>query len=354
MSSDNRGAENRACGAVRIGYDWAVTMSAVLQSPLVRLALSCAVLVMAVYLVVRPSDDAPSPATADPRSSSSAASSVFGPAPSSGPGVVTIGGTVLPVVGGGEGEWQVLTPCARTVVVDGTHIAGAHVVLDPGHGGRETGAVGPTGVVEAELNLDVAGRVAERLEDMGATVVLTRRSDERVTLTTRAAIADALDPLVFVSIHHNSGPTSPSDEPGVQVFHQQDEPESARLAGVLWEELRSAFTPFSDQWSAGLSTGVRARLSADGDDYYGVLRGSDGVPAVLIEALYLSSEPEATLLADDAIRDAEADAIAAAVVDWLGTDRPGSGFIGPLVAEESAGGGGGTDGCVDPPGLTGP
>lgn len=328
-------------------------MSAVLRSPLARLTLACVALVVAVHLVVRPSDDPTPSLTTHPTSSDPTAPSVFGPAPRSGPGVITIGGTVLPVVGGHQGEWQVLTPCARTAVVDGTHLAGAHVVLDPGHGGRETGAVGPTGVVEAELNLDVAGRVADRLAKMGATVVLTRRSNERVTLTTRTAIADALDPLVFVSIHHNSGPTRPSDEPGVQVFHQEDDPESTRLAGVLWEELRSAFTPFSDQWSAGRSTGVRARLGTDGDDYYGVLRESEGVPAVLIEALYLSSEPEATLLADDAIRDAEADAIAASVVDWLRTDRPGSGFIGPLVAEESAGGGGGTDGCVDPPGLTG-
>ena len=98
---------------------------------------------------------------------------------------------------------------------------------------------------------------------------------------------------------------------------------------------------------------MRARLGTDGSDYYGVLRDTPDVPAVLVEALYLSSEPEATLLTRADVRDAEARAIADAVIAWVTTDRDGSGELPTLEAAESAGGGGGTAGCVDPPGLTG-
>ena len=66
-----------------------------------------------------------------------------------------------------------------------------------------------------------------------------------------------------------------------------------------------------------------------------------------------SSEPEASLLLEDDVRQAEAEAIADAVVGWLETGYAGSGFLPPLRSAESAGGGGGTGGCEDPP-LTEP
>lgn len=324
------------------------------RSPLLRLTAVCAVLVVVAYFAAGSGGNGSGPARSGDPADEASEPSPFGAVPATGPGVVAVGGgVVLPITGGTEGAWRVLTPCGRPAVVDGERLSGAHVVVDPGHGGRETGAVGPGGLAEAALNLDVAGRVTERLEEAGATVVLTRRSDMRVTLATRAAIADALDPLLFVSIHHNGGPTRPSSEPGVQVFHQKDAPEAARLAGLLWEELRAGLRPFSDEWSAGRSTGVRSRIGTDGEDYYGVLRDVEGVPAVLIEALYLSGEPEAELLAEAAVRDAEAEAITAGILAWLETDRRGSGFLAPLTAQETAGGGGGTEGCLDPPGLGG-
>ena len=316
--------------------------------PLARFALACAALVALAWVVVGRGGESDGDVAA---STSTTVASPFGPAPDSGAGVVLAEGLVLPVTGGAESRWTVLTPCANQVAVDGEHLRGAHVVLDPGHGGRETGAIGPSGVVEAELNLDVAQRAATLLEDLGATVVLTREDDTRLTIETRAAIARALDPLLFVSIHHNGGPTSPSDQPGVQVYHQHETPASARFAGLLFEQLQSGLQPLSDTWSGGNATGVRARIGESGDDYYGILRGSAGVPAVLAEALYLSSEPEASLLLDDEVRQAEAQAIADAVVEWIETPRAGSGFLPPLEATESAGGGGGAAGCDDPPEL---
>ena len=321
-------------------------MARLWQIPLVRLAAVCAALVLVVFLVVDPTED-----SGDPNGQAAGSPSVFGPVPRTGVGVVERDGIVLPVVGGEEGAWEVLTPCAARAVLDAERTTGAHVVVDPGHGGEETGAIADTGLSEAELNLDVARRTAAQLREAGATVVLTRTRDVRVTLETRAAIARALDPLAFISIHHNGGPTHPAELPGVQVYHQVGEPESRRLGGILFEELRETVAPLSDTWSAGNAVGVRERVSEEGGDFYGVLRGPAGIPSVLVEALYLSSEPEATLLTEPALRDAEATAIAEAVREWLSTPRRGSGYLGPLRAQESAGGGGGTAGCEDPPGL---
>lgn len=257
---------------------------------------------------------------------------------------------VLPVTGRDEGGWRVLTPCAATAVADGAPLTGAHVVLDPGHGGEEIGAVGPSGLTEADLNLDIAVRAARRLEAAGATVVMTRTSDVRVTLRTRTAIATALEPLAFVSIHHNAVPRRRSDAPGSEIYHQQGSDASKRLAGLLWEELREELGPFADEWAVGERPGALARLDVEtGDDYYGVLRRSHGVPAVLSEAVFLSDPDEEALLLTDEFRDAEADAVADAVVRFVASDDPGSGFQPPRVVETPSSGGGGTAGCEDPP-----
>ena len=266
------------------------------------------------------------------------------------PAIRTGSGFVLPVTGGGPGAWEVLTPCAGTAVVDGLPVRGAHVVLDPGHGGSEPGAVGPSGLTEKELNLDIAARVAHRLRAEGAAVVVTRPGDHRVTLQTRAAIATSLEPLAFVSIHHNAAPLTNGPMPGSELYHQIADPDSKRLAGLLWEEFQAAFAPFGSDWAVGDDPGARARQSAStGDDFYGVLRRSQGVPAVLTEAAFLSDPDEDALLRTDEFRDAEAAAIAQAILRLVATEDPGSGFVATKVSDAPAGGGGGTAGCEDPP-----
>lgn len=259
-------------------------------------------------------------------------------------------GMVLPVTGGEPGSWQVLTPCAGAAVAPGEPVPGAHVVLDPGHGGSEPGAVGPSGLQEADLNLDVARRVRAFLEADGATVVLTRDADVRLTLATRAAIARAMSPIAFLSIHHNAAPIGRSTAPGSELYHQLADPESKRLGGLLWEELQAHLAPFGTDWATGDQPGARARRSAGtGDDFYGILRNAQGVPAVLIEAAYLSHPPENALLETEEFRQAEARAIADAVVRLARTPDPGSGFAPTKEAPTQAGRGGGSNGCVDPP-----
>ena len=66
------------------------------------------------------------------------------------------------------------TPCSNQTAATGTPILGANVVIDPGHGGNEPGAVGPTGLIEKDVNFDVSQDVKQQLEAEGAKVVLTR------------------------------------------------------------------------------------------------------------------------------------------------------------------------------------
>lgn len=257
---------------------------------------------------------------------------------------------VLPVTGGESGAWQVTTPCAAVAVADGDPLTGAHVVIDPGHGGTEIGAVGPTGLTEAELNLDIAVRAARRLEAEGASVVLTRTSDVRVTIQTRAELVMSLEPLAFISIHHNAVPRARSATPGSELYHQHASGESRRLAGLLWEELQEELGPFSQDWAVGEQPGAFARQHGEtGDDYYGVLRRSQGVPAVLSEAAYISDPTEEALMRTEEFREAEAKAVADSVLRFVTTQDPGSGFQPPRIVETPAGGGGGTAGCEDPP-----
>jgi N-acetylmuramoyl-L-alanine amidase len=271
------------------------------------------------------------------------------PADGAARAVVTPTGVVLAVLGGGPGAYVVRTPCGNQATVPGTPLSGATVVLDPGHGGAEPGAIGPAGTQEKTVNLAIAERTKARLEALGATVVLTRTGDYRITLASRAAIVSALQPKVFISIHHNADPDGLNDGPGSETYYQRASADSKRAAGLVWEELAIAFAAYDIAWVADTDHGAKYRPAGDGGDYYGILRRTAGTPAVLSEAAFISNPPEEQLLADPAFQDVEAAALAKAVVRFVTTQDPGAGFVEPYPRTQPAGPGGGPDGCVDPP-----
>jgi N-acetylmuramoyl-L-alanine amidase len=83
------------------------------------------------------------------------------------------------------------------------------VVIDPGHGGQDTGTIGPTGLMEKDLVLDVARRLGSLIEQrLGAEVVYTRTDDASVPLEERTALANEKRADLFLSIHANSGVAS--------------------------------------------------------------------------------------------------------------------------------------------------
>lgn len=85
-------------------------------------------------------------------------------------------------------------------------LKGIKILLDPGHGGAELGAKGPTGYPEKDINLVISKLVREQLEERGATVYMTRETDKEVSLPERVAMIDKLEPAIALSLHYNALP----------------------------------------------------------------------------------------------------------------------------------------------------
>jgi N-acetylmuramoyl-L-alanine amidase len=244
--------------------------------------------------------------------------------------LITPTGVVTEVLGGSPGAWQVRTPCGATATVAaGKPITEATVVLDPGHGGRETGAIGSGELLEEHLNLAVAEAAKRALEAQGVTVLLTRTADYPVTISVRAALATAVKPKVFVSVHHNGGPSDPSSKPGTETYYQHASADARRIAGLLYEETLAFFSQYRGvRWRATALPGAKPQRNFNGEDYFGVLRRTVGVPTVLSEGLFLSaSSGEAQLLAREDVQRGEGEAIARGIIRFLRTADPGSGFV---------------------------
>jgi N-acetylmuramoyl-L-alanine amidase len=92
------------------------------------------------------------------------------------------------------------------------------IVIDPGHGGHDTGTIGPNGLLEKELVLDVSRRLGKLLAArLGAQVVFTRRDDTFIPLETRTSIANQEQADLFVSVHANS--SHDPDARGVETYY---------------------------------------------------------------------------------------------------------------------------------------
>ncbi|MDG2908561.1 MAG: N-acetylmuramoyl-L-alanine amidase [Acidimicrobiales bacterium] len=262
-------------------------------------------------------------------------------------GVVVHNGAVFTVLEERSDGWVVATPCRTEIFLDeGVRFYTADVVLDPGHGGPETGSVGANGLVERDVNLWVALLTRAELEALGYSVVLTREVDLHMGIVQRANVANALSPSGFVSIHHNGGAVRHSHEPGTETFHQYGDDESRRLAGLLFEEVQAALATWDVRWVDTVHKGTSARIRSDNTDVYGVLRLTPDLPSAIVEAAYLSNAPEAELLADPEVLIAEAAAIARAVDRFLTSGDPGSGFKRAFVDAATTGTGTGWN-CDD-------
>ena len=258
---------------------------------------------------------------------------------------------VAPVLGEIDEGLVIRTPCQALAVVDGGELIDrVHVVLDPGHGGFEPGAVTDDGIAEKTVNFEVALLTEELLEERGFEVTLTRYEDIRIPLATRVEIADRLEADLLISIHHQGTDTNVprSETPGTEIYYQQTSSESRRFAGLLVEESRRALGVYDIEWFAGTDAGATYRPNrSTGLDFYGMIR-LPRTPAVLAEMAFLGNEAEVDLIRSGELQQAEAVAISTAVERWFTSDDPGSGFVEPSFGLLSSGGGGGLAGCQDP------
>jgi len=261
-------------------------------------------------------------------------------------------GIVVPILAKSGDAVTVGTPCGRQATLrNGRPLAGT-VVLDAGHGGVEPGGVGPGGLTEKALNLAVTQHAQQALEAAGHPVVLTRAGDYRISLDARAKIVEAVKPRAFVSIHYNAEPDGPRGGPGAETYYQTvgaSVAESKRLAGLIYEEIVAAMSQYQVAWVADADAGAKYRKNAQGNDYYGILRRTQGTAATLAELGFVSNPPEEELYKTPDVQKVAGAAVAKGIIRFLTTPDPGSGFVEPYPRETPAGGGGGSDNCVDPP-----
>jgi N-acetylmuramoyl-L-alanine amidase len=171
------------------------------------------------------------------------------------------------------------------------------VVIDPGHGGADTGAIGPTGLRESDVNLDIGRMVQHALQRQQVRAVLTRTDDSTVALEDRTDIGRREGGIVFVSIHAN-GSVNVAKR-GTETYYATRE--SATLAALVHSEVVQALRE--------PDRGIRPA------DFYVIVNMP--MPAVLLEIAYISDAGEERLLRDPVVQQRVADAIARAIVRFL-------------------------------------
>lgn len=173
------------------------------------------------------------------------------------------------------------------------------VVIDAGHGGHDPGAISPCGLHEKNINLRVAAKVANTLEQRGVGVVMTRWQDRFIELEERSAIANRRKADLFVSLHADSAPNR-----SAQGFTIYIAPSASA------DTHRAAHAISRTMEKTGMNNrGVR-------EASFQVLVNTHG-PAVLIEMGYLTNPQDAARLGDDRFRDRLAEAIVEGIQAYL-------------------------------------
>ncbi len=186
------------------------------------------------------------------------------------------------------------------------------VVIDAGHGGKDPGKVGEGGILEKDLNLQIAKKAGEELQKTGVQVIYTRTEDEELgegeeggrklaDMEARTELINRTRPDLTVSIHQNSY-TDPSVR-GIQVFYYSGSQEGEWMA----RQMERVF--------AGVEKG-RIRESKANGDYY-LLKRTE-VPTLIVECGFLSCPEELDLLTDESYQQELAHAIAEGILACVG------------------------------------
>ena len=213
---------------------------------------------------------------------------------------------------------------------DTPKVAMRRIVLDPGHGGKDTGKVnGPYKYNEKAATLDTAARLKILLEKQGFEIVFTRTKDVFLDLDDRPAIATTAKADLFISLHYNAGPPGDTSSDGIETYcltpAGQKSTNAAKAKSTTGVEPGNRF----DTANMALAWGIQRRLvKSTGADDRGVRRARFAVlrtlscPGVLIEGGFMSSRKEGALIADAAYRQKIAEAVAAGIVDYVVRARP--------------------------------
>lgn len=189
-------------------------------------------------------------------------------------------------------------------------LAGKRIVVDPGHGGNDPGAIGRVlGVQEKDVNLEVSLKLRDKLLEMGAEVRMTRDTDTSVAppgsgkkaeLQARVDVANQWPADLYVSVHTNS--FTRTDKNGTECYHARGASAHSRVLAALTHREMVKQLELKDN-------GV---IPAD---FY-VIKNTD-MPATLVEIAYVSNPREEEFLADSGFREKTATAIADGVKDYF-------------------------------------
>jgi N-acetylmuramoyl-L-alanine amidase len=158
-------------------------------------------------------------------------------------------------------------------------LAGKIIVLDPGHGGHDSGATG-FGLKEKDIALDIAKRLATLLTNAGASVTLTRTDDRYIELPDRPAVANRLGADAFVSIHLNSTGSARNVWSGTETYYHFQDPICREFAKQVETALVTA---------NGLpNRGARSDSTVSKRIGFSVLRNAQ-VPAILVENGFINN-----------------------------------------------------------------
>ncbi|MBK8871080.1 MAG: N-acetylmuramoyl-L-alanine amidase [Elusimicrobia bacterium] len=244
-------------------------------------------------------------------------------------GEMFVKGTNVPGSKGPDGALLALSPF-RTIVID------------PGHGGKDVGAVGPNGTLEKEVNLQIGLALAKLLKKEGRfNVILTRDKDVFIPLQERSSIANKAKADLFISLHCNAG--IQRDSKGFEIFYLSEnatDDEAAAVArrenavielegmvgkarqeleGLLWSLARNEHMNDSAAIAGHISQQVmrRIRIQNRGVKQAGfyVLRGTS-TPAILVESAFISHPKEEGMLRSSRFHRKLVDALYAGLLDF--------------------------------------
>jgi N-acetylmuramoyl-L-alanine amidase len=226
------------------------------------------------------------------------------------------------------------------------------IVIDPGHGGREVGAVGPNGVFEKDVTLAIARKLAAALSaKVGARVVLTREDDSVVSLDQRTALANQYKADLFLSVHLNAAVVK--DAKGSETYYLSLEAsdELARKAAeaenvsttpnptadlnlILWDLAQQAYIEESSRFAQSIQEEMNAATAVANRGVkqapFKVLVGAT-MPAALVEVGFISNAEEETKLQSEAFQTTLVDALTRAVQRYKTDYETRIGLIQPAA-----------------------
>jgi N-acetylmuramoyl-L-alanine amidase len=215
------------------------------------------------------------------------------------------------------------------------------IVIDPGHGGEDPGAIGPNGTEEKKINLNIAKESAKLLEADGYEVFLTREDDVFMPLVERTQFANNKKADIFISIHCNASPKKSSagyeiyflsekaSDPDAEAtaafensainLEKEMSPKQTRLQELLWSMVVNEFINESSELCSFITeeTIRRSKIANRGIRQGGfyVLRGAQ-MPAILIECAFLTNAQEEVRLRSTKFQKQVCDAIYSGIREY--------------------------------------